>query len=243
MKHVVQSIFLLMASLSFAEDIELVHPNHPETRINLEAPDFIKDLGDGKLKIWVIEEGTRSEGLHGILQDVDDPSEQVTSMDTPEGKIVYRGDWDNRPFLWSASGWLPENLKEPFVKEERIEYLLSPLELAVAIEDTLNSIVEKENKQDQASDGKHTINYNYRMKEEAIVFTLIENRTTTAYTVTAYVVNYAEKRTKWEKPKNRSELTVRSFTKSEGTTIEELGLLDYRWKQIKEAIRRRSATK
>ena len=237
MKTLLQIILLLVPFVCSGGEKELVHPNNPEIRINLEAPDFIKDLGDGKLKIWGIEKGTRSEGLHGQLEGIDDPSDKVHSIQTSDGKMVYRGDWDDRPFAWSVSGWLPENLKEPFIKEEKIEYPLGPLDLAVAIKDILKTVVKNRDKQ---FEGDHTISYSYGLREGAIAFTLMEEKTVTSSTITSYVVRYGERRSKWDRPRDRSELIVRSFTKSEGTSIEELDLLAYRFKQIQEGITSRS---
>ena len=234
MKPFLQILLLSVPLAGSGGEKELVHPNNPEVRINLDAPDFIKDLGTVKLKIWVIAAGTRSEGLHGIIEGIDDPSDQLTSMDTPEGRIVYRGGWDERRFLWSASGWLPENLSEPFIREVKMEYPLSPLELAVAIEDTLKTVVKN---RDRQFEGEHTISYSYSLREGAIAFSLSEQKTVTSSTVTSYVVRYGDRNSKWDRPRNRSELTVRSFTNSGGTRIEELDLLAHRLKQIKEGIK------
>ena len=236
MKPLLQLAFLLLPSLCFGEGKELIHPGNPEIRVNLGAADVIKDLGEGELKIWIIQKGTRSEGLHGHFEGRDDPSEKVISIQTPSGKLVYRGDWEDRPFPWAASGWLPEDLDAPLIKEERIEYPFSPVELAGAIEDTLEYITHSEDQQIQHDSEDYSLTYSCSLNEGAIVFTLIEHKGITSSTYTKYTVSYPERRSKPPWPKDRSQLIVSSYTSSEGTKIEELELLSYRLKQIKEGI-------
>lgn len=89
----------------------LLHPDRPEYSIDLSHPDITKDLGKGKLKIWYIAKGTRSEGLHGEIEGIDISPGKGIKLQTEVGQLVYRGPWNERSQLFSRSGWIPLDLE------------------------------------------------------------------------------------------------------------------------------------
>ena len=88
----------------------LLHPDRPEYSINLNSPDITKNLEEGKLKIWYIAKGTRSEGLHGEIEGMNISPEKGMKLQTKAGTLVYAGSWNERTQLFSRSGWLPVDL-------------------------------------------------------------------------------------------------------------------------------------
>lgn len=90
----------------------LLHPDRPEYSIDLSSPDITKDLEEGKLKIWYIAKGTRSEGLHGEIEGMNISPEKGMKLQTKAGTLVYAGSWNERTQLFSMSGWLPTDLKD-----------------------------------------------------------------------------------------------------------------------------------
>jgi hypothetical protein len=90
----------------------ILHPDHPEYSIDLRHPDITKNLEKGKLKIWYIAKGTRSEGLHGEIEGMDISPKKGMKIQTKDGTLVYAGSWNERTQLFSMSGWLPTDLKD-----------------------------------------------------------------------------------------------------------------------------------
>ena len=90
----------------------LIHPDHPDYSVDLNSPDITKDLEKGKLKIWYIAKGTRSEGLHGEIEGMEITPEKGMKIQTKIGTLIYLGSWDERPLLFSRSGWLPVDSKD-----------------------------------------------------------------------------------------------------------------------------------
>lgn len=235
MKYLLQIALLLAPIICTGEVGELAHPKQPDTHINLDSPDIIKDLGNGKLKIWIIEKGTRSEGLHGELEGMEDPRATTKSLTTSSGTFVFRGDWEDRPYLWAASGWLPEDLKAPLLKEEIIEYPHGSIWLANEVENTLKRIIEEQDKRLNAL-AEHSLEYGLSLETDIIKFYLVEHSDLTSKTYTVYEIRFPDRSAKYENLNERSTLTIRSFTRSEGTKIEELDLLKYRRDQIAQRI-------
>lgn len=64
-------------------------------------------------QLWFFQPGTRSEGAHGRLY-IDDQeilgAQDGETRDSHMGRFVWRGSVENRPHLWSDSGWLPEGI-------------------------------------------------------------------------------------------------------------------------------------
>ena len=82
-------------------------------RIDLAKPDIVKSAGEYKLLVYYIAEGTRSEGIHGVLVEngeVVDALQDQTELKTGLGILVYRGPWEKRTLLFDQSGWLPKDL-------------------------------------------------------------------------------------------------------------------------------------
>ena len=78
---------------------------------HFQLPGDVLLKNDGyELHIWTLAKGTRSEGRHGgLLHEghwVEGKRGQV--LDTPLGRVRYHGDFSERQFLWSESGWLPQ---------------------------------------------------------------------------------------------------------------------------------------
>jgi hypothetical protein len=108
-------IAILMTALCGCASTEkeiLSHPDHSEYSIDLNSPDIVKDLEKGKLKIWYIAKGTRSEGLHGEIEGMNISPEKGMKLQTKAGTLIYAGSWNERTQLFSMSGWLPTDLKD-----------------------------------------------------------------------------------------------------------------------------------
>ena len=99
----------------------LLHPNHPEYSIDLGNPDIIENLEKGRLKIWYIAKGTRSEGLHGEIEGIDISPEKGMTLQTEAGTLIYAGSWDERTQLFSMSGWLPADSKDIYPSWKHIQ--------------------------------------------------------------------------------------------------------------------------
>lgn len=98
-------LMLLMAGAAGA-DGPVPCPGTP-----FKTPGEIVHKQDGyELHIWILAKGSRSQGRHGgLLHDgrwVEGKVGQV--LDTPIGRVRYAGDFADRQFLWSESGWLPQ---------------------------------------------------------------------------------------------------------------------------------------
>ena len=105
-------IVAAMCGCMSAKEKNLKHPNSSEHSINLNAPDIVGDLDEGKLKIWYIAMGSRSEGLHGELQGVKvNEKKKGMQIESSIGTLIYFGEWDQREHLFSRSGWLPADLE------------------------------------------------------------------------------------------------------------------------------------
>ena len=117
-------IGVLMASLCGCASTEneiLLHPGSEEYSINLNSPDITKDLEEGKLNIWYIAKGTRSEGLHGEIDGMDISPERGMKLQTKAGALVYAGSWEERTQLFSRSGWLPVDLEAIYPSWKHIQ--------------------------------------------------------------------------------------------------------------------------
>jgi hypothetical protein len=90
----------------------LIHPDHPDYSVDLYHPDITKNLEKGKLKIWYIAKGTRSEGLHGEIVGMKITPEKGMKIQTKIGTLIYMGSWSERTLLFSRSGWLPIDSKD-----------------------------------------------------------------------------------------------------------------------------------
>jgi hypothetical protein len=83
----------------------------PPTR----QPDIAKSGEGCEFRVWYLEKGTRSEGIHGTLVV---GGKALAGNKTGEtvtcslGDFVWHGDWDSRRQAWAASGWLPKALGE-----------------------------------------------------------------------------------------------------------------------------------
>lgn len=68
------------------------------------------------LTVLVLRPGSRSQGYHGILTQngTEVSGEKGNVLETPLGVFVHEGSMDERPYLWSYSGWLlkAENASE-----------------------------------------------------------------------------------------------------------------------------------
>ena len=105
-------IVAAMCGCMSAKEKNLKHPNSSEHSINLNAPDIVGDLDEGKLKIWYIAMGSRSEGLHGELQGVKvNEKRKGMQIGSSIGTLTYWGEWKHREHLFSMSGWLPADLE------------------------------------------------------------------------------------------------------------------------------------
>jgi len=104
-------IAVALSGCMSAKKSTLQHADSPEHSIDLKAADIVKDLDQGKLKIWYIAKGTRSEGLHGELEGVEvDSKTKGMQLESSIGTLTYHGEWNERDHSFSMSGWLPSDL-------------------------------------------------------------------------------------------------------------------------------------
>ncbi|NCC05362.1 MAG: hypothetical protein EOM37_15300 [Proteobacteria bacterium] len=61
-----------------------------------------------KLDTLVLQPGSRSQGYHGVLtrEGTEIQGQKGEEMETPLGLLKYHGSMDERPHLWSHSGWV-----------------------------------------------------------------------------------------------------------------------------------------
>jgi hypothetical protein len=105
-------ILVAMCGCMSAKEKNLKHPNSPKHSIDLNTPDIVEDLDKGKLKIWYIAKGSRSEGLHGEIEGIEvNEKRKGMQIDSSIGPLTYCGEWNQREHLFSRSGWLPADLE------------------------------------------------------------------------------------------------------------------------------------
>ena len=84
--------------------------------IDFHKPFIISsDTSDTEWRMWYIAKGTRSEGMHGILQMKKKVihGSKLYEEKTISGRVfVWYGSWDSRKALFSSSGWLPKDVTE-----------------------------------------------------------------------------------------------------------------------------------
>ena len=112
-KKVITALIAFILSLSgcvSSEEKPLTHPNHSTYEIDLSSPDITKKLKAGTLKIWYIAKGTRSEGLHGVLEGIEiEEKKRGMVIESSIGPLTFFGEWNEREHSFSVSGWLPSD--------------------------------------------------------------------------------------------------------------------------------------
>ena len=85
--------------------------NNKDYVLDLSKLDLILEDEGIKLKIWYVAKGTRSEGIHGVLEGFKFLNSQQDKIETSLGTLMFYGEWEQRKHLFSKSGWLPEKLE------------------------------------------------------------------------------------------------------------------------------------
>ena len=104
--------FLFLSSSASARSLDgFTLEQRPQTGIPLpESTTTTQTLEkDGwALTVLVLRPGSRSQGYHGILTQngTEVSGEKGDVLETPLGVVVHEGSMDERPYLWSYSGWL-----------------------------------------------------------------------------------------------------------------------------------------
>ena len=71
------------------------------------APERIYKKGEWALLLFVIDRGSRSQGVHGELYHKGRPitGRKGETLDTPMGRLSYHGPELERRKIWEISGW------------------------------------------------------------------------------------------------------------------------------------------
>ena len=106
------AFILSLSSCTSSGEKLLTHPNQSSYKIDLNNPDITKKLKEEKLKIWYVAKGTRSEGLHGVLEGlIIEGKKNGMVIESSIGPLTYFGEWNEREHLFSFSGWLPSDTR------------------------------------------------------------------------------------------------------------------------------------
>jgi hypothetical protein len=99
-----------------ASDVR-VHPRAEQQLPSSPAPATTVSRDGWVLTTRVLHAGTRSQGYHGVLthDGVEVVGKRGRTLETPLGTLLYQGGLEERPHLWSHSGWkvvIPETSAE-----------------------------------------------------------------------------------------------------------------------------------
>lgn len=101
-------VMVTTASAWDAKDLRL--KTRPETgSVEHELQTLPPIEKDGwKLETLVLQPGSRSQGYHGVLtrEGTEIQGQKGEELETPLGILQYQGSMDERPYLWSHSGWV-----------------------------------------------------------------------------------------------------------------------------------------
>jgi hypothetical protein len=92
-------------------------------------PHIVKSYESGTTwKLWYIMIGTRSEGMHGELFDVNKKSvigKNDGEIIVVEGsRYAWKGLFENRKNLFDQSGWIPENAKKYYPSQKLLDSII-----------------------------------------------------------------------------------------------------------------------
>ncbi len=84
-----------------------VHPRAEQRLPSSLVPGTTVSRDGWVLTTQVLHAGTRSEGYHGVLthDGAEVAGKRGQTMETPLGTLLYQGSLEERPHLWSHSGW------------------------------------------------------------------------------------------------------------------------------------------